>query len=78
MYDEGVGVKADENEAARYLLNALKAGAWTVQENVARYTFATRTTVQRTLKQTGHYSGEIDGKVGPETRAALANYARAG
>ncbi len=78
MYDEGVGVDSDEREAARYLLNALKAGAWTVQENITRYTLATRITVQRALKQAGHYDGEIDGKVGPETRAALANYARAG
>jgi len=32
--------------------------------------------VQATLQQQGHYHGEVDGQLGPLTRAALANYQR--
>lgn len=31
-------------------------------------------TVQNTLKASGHYRGDIDGKLGPETRAAISAY----
>jgi len=32
--------------------------------------------VQATLQQQGYYRGEVDGELGPLTRAALANYQR--
>jgi peptidoglycan hydrolase-like protein with peptidoglycan-binding domain len=32
--------------------------------------------VHATLQQQGYYRGEVDGQLGPLTRAALANYQR--
>jgi peptidoglycan hydrolase-like protein with peptidoglycan-binding domain len=32
--------------------------------------------VQGALQQQGYYQGEVDGLLGPQTRAALANYQR--
>ncbi len=78
IYDEGAGVPPDERKAASYILAAIRAGAWIAQERVAHYSEATRKAVQRALRQANTYHGEIDGKIGPETRAALADYARAG
>src|SRR5438132_176530 len=34
--------------------------------------------VQTVLQQQGYYQGEVDGLLGPQTRAALADYQRAG
>ncbi len=78
MYDRGEGLSADPEAAARHLLAAIRAGAWSAQEDVPHLSAATRRAVQRLLREAGYYRGAIDGKIGPETRAALADYGMAG
>lgn len=78
MYDKGWGVSTDAREASRHLLRAIRAGAWQVQQDVPQFSPPTRQEVQRSLKQAGYYKGRVDGKVGPGTRQALAEYAKAG
>jgi Domain of unknown function (DUF4384)/Sel1 repeat len=78
MHDDGFGVERAPKEAARYLLAALKTGAWTVIDQLAKFSEDTRKQVQVQLAAGGHYKGPTEGKVGPETRAALVEFARAG
>ena len=63
---------------SRYLLAALQAGAWIMTEQVARSSEDTRREVQLQLRKAGFYFGEIDGKIGPQTRAAMVEFARTG
>ncbi len=77
MYDEGLGVAQDAKEAVRYLLDAVRAGVWMVQDSLPNMTETTRRELQIALKKAGFYNGTIDGRVGPETRSALTGYARA-
>lgn len=78
MHDEGLGVERLPREAARYLLSALRTGAWTVLAEAGRLSEETRHEVQAQLRLTGHYSGTLDGRIGPETRAAMVEWAKAG
>lgn len=78
MHDEGIGVDRSPNEAARYMLGSLRAGAWTALDHVGKVSEETRREIQTQLRQAGYYSGPLDGKVGPETRAAMIDFARAG
>ena len=78
MHDEGVGVEREPHEAARYLLTALRAGAWTVVDQAAKLSGDTRKELQLQLKRLGHYNGPLDGQIGPETRAAMVDFARTG
>jgi TPR repeat protein len=78
MYDDGYGIERAPQEAARYLLAALKTGAWTVIDQLAMFSDATRRDVQGQLRIAGFYKGPTEGKIGAETKAALVDYARAG
>ncbi len=75
-YDEGRGVARNPEEAAHYSLGAVRAGAWSVQNDMPRFSQQTREEMQRLLKEAGYYHGAIDGVFGDETRAALTDYAR--
>jgi TPR repeat protein len=76
-YDEGKGVEQNAREAARYALAAVRAGVWSPQRDIPRFNEETRVEVQRQLRNAGFYHGRLDGTFGPETRAALVEYARA-
>jgi TPR repeat protein len=78
IYDDGIGLARAPNEAARHLLAALKTGAWTVLDQVAKFSDETRRGVQAQLREAGFYAGSIDGRIGPETRAAMVEFARTG
>jgi TPR repeat protein len=78
MHDEGIGVDRAPREAARFVLNSLRAGAWTMLDQVARLSEDTRREIQDQLRQAGYYVGPLDGRMGPETRAAMVEFARAG
>jgi len=78
MHDEGIGVERDPREAAHYLLSALRAGAWTVIDQASKFSDETRNDLQHELRRLGHYSGPLDGQIGPETRAAMVDFAKAG
>lgn len=78
MHDEGIGVEKSPREAARQILGALKAGAWTVLYQMDKLTERTRREAQAQLRQGGFYRGPVDGQIGPETRAAMVEFARAG
>ena len=78
MHDTGVGVEKEPREAARFLLNALKAGAWTVIDQAAKSSEETRRELQNQLRASGLYRGIIDGQIGADTRAALVEYAKMG
>jgi TPR repeat protein len=78
MHDDGIGTDRAPKDAARYLLAALKTGAWTVIDQLAKFNEDTRKEVQSQLKAAGHYKGVGDGKVGAETRAAMVEWAKPG
>jgi TPR repeat protein len=78
MHDEGVAVARLPRESARYVLSSLKAGAWVMLDQASRLSEETRREIQDQLRRAGYYSGPIDGLIGPETRAAMIEFARAG
>jgi len=78
MHDDGIGVERAPREAARYVLSSLRAGAWTVLDQAGKLSDETRREVQIQLRHEGYYLGPVDGRVGPETRAAMVEFARAG
>ena len=78
MSDEGLGVDRAPKDAAKYLLAALKTGAWTVVDQVTKFSEDTRRELQVQLQTTGHYRGAVEGRIGADTRAAMVEWARAG
>ena len=76
MYDEGFGIERAPKESAKFLMSALKGGAWTVVDQIARFSEETRREVQTVLRQSGHYKGPVEGRIGAETRAAMVEWAR--
>jgi len=75
MYEKGIGVLKDRNEALRlYRLAAVddKRAAKKLKDlNEPLYSVAE---IQRLLKQLGHNPGKSDGKMGRKTREAIRNY----
>lgn len=78
VYDRGFGVAPDASLAARMVLGALRHGHWRLQEYLREFSAETRREIQQRLSVAGYYDGEIDGIIGPETQAALVDYALAG
>jgi hypothetical protein len=78
LHDEGHGVDRNPRESARYLLSALRTGAWTVFDQAPKMSEEARRELQAQLRDAGHYKGTVDGRIGAETRAALAEWAKAG
>jgi len=82
-YDKGRGVQKDERAAAQWIFKAIKGGsAFSVSQmsdNSNAYSREFRREMQRLLTQAGVYDGSIDGRFGPETKAAVKKLAgRAG
>lgn len=76
MFDEGRGGLArDSLQAALWLYKALENGSTFSKEQMATngetWWVDTRRALQRRLKRAGHYSGKIDGQMGPGTVAAI-------
>ena len=76
----GDGVRQDEREAARWLLLAERAGNTMFSYNLGRdaWDLAMLRAVQTILRDEGFYQGAIDGRFGPQSRAALERYLAAG
>lgn len=74
-YDNGLGVAKDREQAAEYMLKALKADLEHARnqmlQNSSSWSAEFRRELQRLLKEEGYYSGAIDGAFGPATRAAI-------
>jgi peptidoglycan hydrolase-like protein with peptidoglycan-binding domain len=56
----------------------LKTGAWTVIDQAAKISDDAKRELQAQLRQAGVYKGEVDGRIGADTRAAMVEFARAG
>lgn len=78
MHDDGIGVDRAPKDAAKFLLAALKGGAWTVIDQVTKFSDDARREVQAALRNSGHYNGPVDSRIGAETRAAMVEWAKAG
>ena len=77
-YDAGRFGSPEPAEAARHLLEAARADSEfanvLLADGLRTVSVGTRKELQRILKDAGHYSGSIDGSVGPGTRAAVDAY----
>ena len=74
MLNSGRGGARNTIQAALWLLAAERAGLRWFRENPKRLRRETRIEVQRLLRDAGHYSGALDGNIGPASRAALDAY----
>jgi TPR repeat protein len=74
-HETGFGVVRDPARAARYYFRALGLSNVLVLRRDAReWDRETARALQRLLEAAGHYSGPIDGIVGPGTRAAMSRH----
>ncbi len=81
MLDEARGTARDPAGAARNLVEAYVAGYEASQtwlfEKADQWAVNTRREIQKLLQRSGHYTGPIDGGIGPASRRALESYRRA-
>ncbi len=79
-YDKGRGIAKDERAAAEWIFKAIKGGsAFSIAQmtdNSNAYTSEFRREMQRLLAQAGLYDGQIDGRFGPGTTAAVRALAK--
>ena len=76
--DRGQGVEKNSEDAASYLLKALKGDDKEAQKLLFEASGAishdTRKAIQTILQDKGYYKGKIDGDFGAGTRRALVKY----
>jgi hypothetical protein len=81
-YVDGAGVKANNIQAAEHLVKAIGGGYRTaideMRNNSGAWPAPVIAGVQFVLSREGFYKGKIDGRVGPQTRAAIDAAAAAG
>ena len=78
IYDQGYSVDKDPTLAARYILEAIKSGAYAAFDQAHKLSEAARRAIQTELRTAGLYKGDIDGTVGAATREAMMRLARVG
>ena len=79
LYETGEGVTKDAKKAAEMYFESTKRGNLLLLETTtSQWDRATLRDLQRLLKEAGHYSGSIDGSMGPGTKRALQALADAG
>lgn len=78
IYDNGFSVEKDPTAAARYILEAIKVGAYAAFDQAGKLSEAARKAIQSELRTAGLYSGDIDGQIGSATRSAMMRLARVG
>ena len=79
-YDEGKGVSKDRRVAAAWVYKALRRGDdFAVKQmttNANTWSWEFRRELQRLMKESGVYSGAIDGQFGPGTKRAIEALAK--
>ncbi|WP_417209842.1 trypsin-like peptidase domain-containing protein [Antarctobacter sp.] len=72
MYENGRAGPTSPKEAAKLYIKGLQGGIdWVVTRNASDWSVATAMAMQQELTALGHYSGPIDGDMGPSSRAAM-------
>lgn len=74
MYEAGQGVDPNPSKAADYWNRSMQLGLSHAKNRRDEWEIETAKSIQRILKEEGHYSGPIDGKIGPGTNKAINSY----